>query len=248
MPDIFSVSQLNQYLACPRKYRYRYLDHLEPESKSASMAFGSAIHGAIEWYWRERIAGKTPAIEDLHRMFGVEWAAQLAGGDLAFDEKKPEEMRGTGQHLLNLFVDRFAGEVPSDVEARFEVALYDPRTGVVHPMPLVGYLDFVSPGVVGELKTAAKRTDPSSWSLQLCAYSFAMREKTGVGHRLKVVELITTKVPKIEVHEVVKSQADEAWFLEVAVEALSAIARGAFHPSPGWMCPRCEYRKACRGA
>ena len=247
MPDVFSVSQLNAYLGCPRKYRFRYLDRREPESKSAAMAFGSAMHGAIEWYWRERIQGRVPSLADAQRMFRVEWTAQKAGGDLAFDEKNPDDMQATGEQLIALFIERFGADVPSDVEVKFEVALHDPRSGVVHPMPLIGYMDFVSPGVVGELKTASKRTDPSAWSLQLSAYSFAMREQTGRGHKLKVIELITTKTPKLEVHEVEKTEAEEAWFLEVAVEALDGIERGAFHPIPGWMCPRCEFRRACRG-
>ena len=30
------------------------------------------------------------------------------------------------------------------------------------------------------------------------------------------------------------------------VEVHDAIPRGAFPPNPSWMCPRCEFRGACR--
>jgi len=246
MPEIFSVSQLNAFLACPRKYRYRYVDRREPERKSAALAFGAAMHGAIEWYWRERIEGRVPALSDAQRMFGVEWAAQVSGGDLDFDDRDPSGMKATGGQLLALFLAGLGDQVPTDVEAKFEVEIHDPTTGEVHPTPLVGYVDFVAPGIVGELKTASRRTDPSMWDLQLSAYSFAMRRKTGLPHKVRVVELVTTKVPKIEVHEVVKTVVDEDWFLEVAIRALQSIALGSDHPVPGWMCLRCEYAHACR--
>ena len=44
MPDRISVSQVTSYLLCPRKYRFRYIDKLEPEHRSANMAYGSAVH------------------------------------------------------------------------------------------------------------------------------------------------------------------------------------------------------------
>lgn len=66
--------------------------------------------------------------------------------------------------------------------------------------------------------------------------------------RLRVVQLVKTKVPKIEVEELWIGDREEAWFVEVAVEVFDAISLGAFPPNPSWMCPRCEYRGACRGA
>ena len=245
-PDHLSVSQVTTYLGCPRKYRFRYLDKREPEVKSANLAFGSAVHSAIEWWQMERIAGRVPDPDRALRMFRADWTAQLADPLLDLEEKTPEDYAALGEALVRLFMERFASEPPLlAVEQRFEVALHDARGRL--EVPLVGYLDGVGESLVWELKTAARKTAVSEYALQLAAYSYAVRETTGVRPTIRVVELIKTKVPKIEVEEVTLSDGDEAWFVEVAGEVWAAISAGAFHPSPSWMCQRCEHRRACRG-
>ena len=246
-PEIFSVSQVTTYLSCPRKYRFRYLDRREPEHRSADLALGSAVHSAIEWYQVERIAGVEPELSSVLRIFRCDWHSQGALGDLTFDEdEKPEDLNQLGRELVRLFVERFRDEPPpSAVEERFEVFVRHPKTGALLPVPLVGYFDLVGPGYVGEMKTTARRSPVSAWSLQLSAYSHAQRRLTGERPTMRVIQLVKTKVPKVEVEELVVSEQEENWFVEVAVEVYAAITAGAFPPSPSWMCGRCEYRRAC---
>ncbi|MBI4438198.1 PD-(D/E)XK nuclease family protein [Candidatus Uhrbacteria bacterium] len=248
LPPYLSVSQVTSWLRCPRAYRYRYLVKREPESRSGNLAFGSAVHSAIEWWQGERIAGREPDVDRALRIFRADWTAQTADSLLDLEDRSPGELQAVGEALVRLFVERFTGETPPGaVEHRFEVVLRDPATGAPLPVPLVGYLDALSDGLAWELKTAARKTAISEYALQLAAYSYAVRETTGVRPRLRVVELIKTKVPKIEVEETMLTDREEAWFVEVAVEVYDAITRGAFPPNPSWMCPRCEYRGACRG-
>lgn len=248
MVDHLSVSQVTTYLGCPRKYRFRYFDKREPELRSANLGFGSAVHSAIEWWQSERIAGRGPDPDRALRMFRADWNAQLADPILDLEEKTPEEFTVLGEALVRLFIARFTTEPPPiAVEQRFEVDIRDRHTGEPFPVPLVGFLDGVGDGVIWELKTAARKTPVADYAMQLAAYSYAVRETTGVRPVVRVIELIKTKVPKIEVEEVIVSDREEAWFVEVAGEVLQAIATGAFPPSPSWMCQRCEHRKACRG-
>lgn len=248
----FSVTQLTTYLSCSRKYKFRYIERREPEYRSADLALGSAVHSAIEWWQTERIAGRSPVEADALRVFRADWCAQGAAGDLCFDGKDPEEMKILGEALVRLFVERFTPEPPPQaVEQRFEIDLPFVWVdgGITHPMVLVGYFDFALEGVVGEIKTTGRKAPPTDWILQLSAYSFASRTLSGVRPRMRVVELVKTKTPKVEVEEVTLTQRDEDWFLEVAREALASIQAGAFHPVPDtWACSRCEYRKACRGS
>ena len=116
------------------------------------------------------------------------------------------------------------------------------------PLPLLGFLDFVADGMVGEIKTTARKNKPSSWLFQLTAYAYAMRKKTGTLPKAKVIQLVKTKTPKIEITEVEVTEADVAWFLEVTAEVYDAITAGAFFPNPGWLCPRCEHRGVCRAS
>ncbi len=248
LPPYLSVSQVTTWLACPRKYKLRYLDKRDPESRSGNLAFGSAVHSAIEWWQGERIAGREPDLDRALRIFRADWTAQVADPLLNLEDRTPEELQAVGEALVRLFVERFAGEPPpTAVEQRFEVVLRDPRTGTPLPVPLVGFLDAIAPGVAWELKTAARKSGVSDYMLQLSAYSYAVRRNTGDRPTVRVVQLVKTREPKIEVVEISVSDRDEAWFCEVAVEVYDAIVRGAFPPSPSWMCPKCEYRGACRG-
>lgn len=248
-PPYLSVSQVTTYLGCPRKYRFRYVEKREPEKRSADLALGSVVHAAVEWWETERIAGSVPDVESVLRMFRIDWHSQLATAEYDFEEKSPEDMKLLGEALVRLYVERFASESPpAAAELRFEVPLVDPRTGLPLPLPLVGFFDQVGAGYVGEIKTAARKTAVESYGLQLAAYSYATKQLTGERPKLRVVELIKTKVPKIEVEEVTLTDRDEAWFVEVAAETLGSIERRAFHPSPGWMCGNCEFWRACRRA
>ncbi len=47
-----SHSQLFTYLNCSLKYRFQYVEHRPPERISIALPFGSAIHSAIEMYYR----------------------------------------------------------------------------------------------------------------------------------------------------------------------------------------------------
>jgi len=247
-PDHFSVSQLTTYLACPRKWRLRYIDEVEPERTSADLVLGGAVHSAIEWWQTARIEGREVDLAGAQRIFRADWDAGIAAPKVEFNGSTSAEMRILGAELVRLFVEHFTAQPPPEaVEERFEVALRDPATGMEHGLPLVGYQDYVAGEVVGEIKTASRKQQLSNWDLQLAAYSYAHRETTGCKPRLQVVQLVKTKEPKLEVTETEISDEQEAWFLEVAISALGSIESGAFHPTPSWMCPRCEYRRACRG-
>lgn len=248
-PPYLSVSQVTTYLGCPRKYKFRYIDKLEPEKRSAELALGSAVHSAIDWWMTERREGRSPTPEATQKLFAVDWLAQTATNEYDFEDSSPEEYRVLGNQLVALFLGRFAAESPAvNSEERFEVFLVNPRTGEPLPVPLVGVFDLVNEDGIGEIKTTARKSSPDAWGLQLAAYSLAWRATRGTKPRMRVIQLIKTKVPKIEVCDADITERDEAWFCEVAVGAYDSILLGAFHPVPGWMCGGCEYWKACRKA
>jgi putative RecB family exonuclease len=45
-----SFTQIDQYLRCPLRYRFNYVDRLEPDFVPAALAFGSGIHGAAAFF------------------------------------------------------------------------------------------------------------------------------------------------------------------------------------------------------
>jgi PD-(D/E)XK nuclease superfamily len=48
---IYSYTQISQYLACPRRYRHRYLDGWQEKDTRAAMLFGRAFERALAAYF-----------------------------------------------------------------------------------------------------------------------------------------------------------------------------------------------------
>ena len=53
-----SFSQLDQYLRCPLRYSFVYMDRLEPDFVPAARAFGSGIHASAAYFFRAAAQGK----------------------------------------------------------------------------------------------------------------------------------------------------------------------------------------------
>ncbi len=241
-----SPSRVTLYLLCPRKYKFRYLEKRVQERISANFVLGSAVHAAIEWWQRRRIEGTEVELRHVLAIFRADWFGGTNGLEIDYGKREAASYKETGLGLVELYVQRFNGEEPpDDVELGLEAEVPDVVNGGVLPAPLLGYIDASKGNVITEVKTAARKNAVWHWGLQLAAYSFAWREKTGVRPRMRVVQLIKTKDAKIEVDELMLSDRDEAWMLEVFSEVHDAVRRGAFPPNKSWMCPSCEYRDAC---
>ena len=100
---ILSVSQVNAYLACPLKYRFQYVDQIPRPWRVAAMAFGSSIHAAVEWFHRERLAGRTPDVTEVLKIFDADWYAQNLE-PLVFSERESKDgLLSKGREMLQLF-------------------------------------------------------------------------------------------------------------------------------------------------
>ena len=63
---LYSYTQISQYLSCPRRYRYRYLDGWKEKETRAAMLFGFAFEQALFAYFRR---------DDPGAVLFREWAA-----------------------------------------------------------------------------------------------------------------------------------------------------------------------------
>ena len=62
----YSYTQISQYLTCPRRYRYRYLDGWKEKDTRAAMLFGRAFEQALGAFFRR---------EDPGAVLFAEWSA-----------------------------------------------------------------------------------------------------------------------------------------------------------------------------
>lgn len=237
VPGYTSASQLLTYASCPRKYEYVYVLGLQSARKSLALSFGSAVHGAIGWWFAERLDGRTPSIPDAEQIFAADLAADVEPSTAESPEVQEAELRG--RRLVRLYLERY-GDLPvAAVEQPFEMDIHDPVTGEILPRRLRGYFDLVlEDGRVIEIKTSARawgRTADMRRHLQVNAYAFA----TG-----KVVEahvLVKKKDPTIEVFRIEQNN----WWLAAVVTLERAILSGIFPPAPSAMCSTCDFEKNC---
>src|SRR5438093_8127636 len=72
--DYFSFSSIRAYQACPLRYYFRYVAGLPEESVAATLVFGTSIHRAIEFYFRELLTGNAaPSTAALLEQYQIGW-------------------------------------------------------------------------------------------------------------------------------------------------------------------------------
>jgi PD-(D/E)XK nuclease superfamily len=90
----FSYTQISQYLACPRKYRYRYRDGWQEKDNQAAMLFGRVFELALAAYFRH---------EDAPGLMFQEWE-QFRNASLEYPNGSTwDDMLRQGLQLLNRF-------------------------------------------------------------------------------------------------------------------------------------------------
>ncbi len=90
----YSYTQLAQYLACPLRYRYRYLDGWQEKETRASMLFGRTFEKAVAAYFRRE--------DPTHALF-QEWVASK-DAELEFPQGTTwDDMLQQGVKLLERF-------------------------------------------------------------------------------------------------------------------------------------------------
>src|ERR1700674_5313366 len=121
----YSYTQINQYLACPRRYKHHYLDGWKEKDTRAAMLFGRAFEQALAAYFRR---------EDSAAALYKEWAVHR--------ETSLEYSKGnTWDHMLQQgiqLLERFAQDD--------RIRIRQPRRNlqVKFTRPLTGSNNFVA--------------------------------------------------------------------------------------------------------
>jgi putative RecB family exonuclease len=246
---VISVSQVQTYLACPLKYRFQYVDKIPRPWRVAAIAFGSSIHAAVEWFQRERLAGRVPDLPQVLQIFEADWYAQNLEPLVFSDRESQDGLLEKGRAMLSLYLEAANGAHPVAVEQPFELDLANPETGEVFDLRLRGVVDLVEVGdVLLDLKTAGRTLEQGGLErhLQLSTYALAFFLLTGRMPKLRLDMLLKTVKPRLERHMTSRSVEDLAWIASLIRHVAAAIRGEHFFPSPSWRCTECEYFAHCQ--
>jgi CRISPR/Cas system-associated exonuclease Cas4 (RecB family) len=238
----YSYTQISQYLACPRRYRHRYLDGWKEKDTRAAMLFGRAFELALGAFFRR---------EDPGDVLFREWSA-CKNQDLEFSDRDSwDRMLEQGIMLLTRFCqeDRIRIAQPRrNLQIKF--------TRHVGQNEFVAYIDGIGEldgkRCLLEWKTSASRYSEEPAGLlaldpQLVCYSWMsgiadVAQIVFVRRRLVEIQYLRTTITEEQRHE----------FGHLVQNTIRRIESAEFLPHSGIRfpqnpCTSCPYIGLCLG-
>jgi CRISPR/Cas system-associated exonuclease Cas4 (RecB family) len=239
----YSFTQISQYLACPRRYRHRYLDGWQEKDYRAAMLFGRAFEKALAAYFRREDAAVT---------FFNEWSAYRDSGLTYSGNDTWDRMLQEGFQLL----DRFAQED----RVRVPRPRRNQQIKFTRPIPggndFVAYIDAIGrvdgTECVIEWKTTSARYQEEPDGLlaldpQLVCYSWI----TGISEVAQVV-FVRKRLVETQYLRTTITEAQRQEFAALLDDTVQQIDSGRFLPHSGIRFPQnpclsCAYVGLCLG-
>lgn len=108
---VFSNSRLSTYEQCPLKYKYQYVDKIEPEEGGDTVeAFmGSRVHEALEKLYNDLKLQKRNTLENLLQYFNSRWEKNWTDDIVIVKQGyTAENYRKTGEKCISDYYNRYA--------------------------------------------------------------------------------------------------------------------------------------------
>jgi hypothetical protein len=239
----YSYTQIAQYLACPLRYRYRYLDGWREKETRAGLLFGRAFEQALGALFRR---------EDPGCALFEAWS-QYQNQPLEYPKNESwEQMLEQGIHLLERFVQDDRVRIPNprrNLQIKFSRPIANNNEFVAY-IDAIGQLD--GERSVIDWKTTGARYPEEPLGLlaldpQLVCYSWITREPN-VGF----VVFVRKRLVEVQYLRATISQAQRDSFSTMVASAIQQIeaahfpARGGIRfPQNG--CLSCAHLGLCLG-
>jgi putative RecB family exonuclease len=260
-----SNSQIFIYSQCSLKYQFQYVEHRPPERISIALPFGSAIHSAIEMYYRAvKNSGNPEPLEAIIGRFEDCLSLDLDHSDIPVIYKKEapdmDSVIKMGKAILKSFYESvdLKGMEIVDVEMPLSATLYTDE-GQQTDFKLIGVIDLLLMDenrelIVVDNKTAAKPMAQSTADddTQMTAYSYLLAANKFIFPTAPVkcrFDLLRKlKKPKVQHVYTSRTSADRKRFAKLSNAILAAVAAQIFFPKTSWMCGDCAHKRACQQA
>jgi putative RecB family exonuclease len=241
-----SYSQISTYMACPLKYKFHYMDAVEPEFTPVSLAFGAAIHEAVATYYQNRLEGNNLSPSEMLGVYRHEWMKQE--NIRFFNGDNEASLAAKAEQLLTVFHSGISlTTIILGVEERFDMPMDN--------MPsFLGFIDLIEQDAennitIVDLKTASKKPTDTNvhQNLQLTAYSLGAQALgfNGPETKCRLDVLTKTKAPELLTYETVRTEVDRKRFVSLVKGVWRGIEQGVWFPKHDWHCVQCAYKTHC---
>ena len=250
-----SASSIGDYIDCGLLYKFGRIDKIQVESKSDALEFGSAIHGALADFHKEKMMGTFMTIKDLQHSFEVHWR-RIAEyrDDIKYAEGNTfETILLQGKELLTAYYNKACWK---DFEVIAVEEAFSFRIDGCS-MPIIGACDLIEKDsaeiiIITDFKTSARAysVDEVDRNFQLTLYQMALKANGYQDHEilLRFDALIKTKQPKFDSYYTTRGDVDEIRARKKIIEVSKAISKGIFIPNDSatnWKCKHCSFKKNC---
>ncbi len=253
--NTLSASALQTWIDCPRKFRLTRIDRVEPAFRAVALAFGSAWHDALGFVLFAHERGETVGRDEQRQRFRDALAHELRtdGPPVLYEDDEDEpSLADRGVGMLDAFVADFPlPERVLGIEVPFDVELYDPETGEVLDVPLIGSIDAVveerGKPVVLEFKSGRRRWSDEKIAHDLQATTYRIGAKSRGLSEPEQRLVVTTKSarPQVQIERLVRTDADERELMDTATNVVRALEAGVDHRVRSWRCQSCPVEGAC---
>jgi CRISPR/Cas system-associated exonuclease Cas4 (RecB family) len=239
---IYSYTQISQYLTCPRRYRYRYLEGWKERDSRAAMLFGHAFEQALGACFRG---------EDPGAVLFREWSACKDQNLQYSNNDSWDRMLDQGMMLLIRFCQD--GRVHLSQPRRNQQIKFTRTMGTsdfIAFVDAIGYLD--GKRVLLEWKTSSARYpgEPAgllSLDPQLACYSWM----TGIAQVAQVV-FVRKRQVEVQYLQATISEEQRSEFGRLVEDTIRRIESAEFSPHSGIRFPQnpcntCPYLGLCLG-
>jgi CRISPR/Cas system-associated exonuclease Cas4 (RecB family) len=221
---IYSYSQINQYLSCPRAYRHRYLEGWKEKDTRANLIFGRAFEQALSSYFRGEDSGLR-----LHD----EWA-KFRSTELDYGRGDTwDSMLTQGVMLLERFCQENRVQVvhpESHVQVKVTRQL-SPQSQFVSYIDAIGELDG-TPSIIEWKTTSARYAEAPSGLLALDPQLLCYSWMTGQPNVAMVV-FVRKRAPEIQYLHTTISHEQREQYAELVEDTIRQIESASFLPHTG---------------
>ena len=231
--------KIDDYLTCPRKYKYVNITPIKMSSEPVVM-YGSSIHKALEFLFKAKMNGVTPTLPQALGVYKDAWEAE---GFISPEHEKRKFDRGI-ESMTDFFNSQFSKIHPLAVEKKFKFK--------IDGIPVLGKFDLIERGKGGEIiitdfKTTEKMDEASAKkrvkdSNQLKIYALGYCAQEG-----KLPDFLSLFFIDAKIRERIAPDKKTMEETEIMIkQAAAGIDSGNFGATPDFMkCQYCAFRKYC---
>lgn len=247
---MYSHSKLSSFEQCKQKYKFRYIDKIEPDFKqSIESHLGSAVHDTFEWLYNEVLRDKLPALDEVLEFYINRWQQNL--NDQIKIVKEDCTQEDYFEKGIKFIADYYLKHQPFkdgtlELEKRIYITL-DPNS----PHKLVGYIDRVvynkekAQYEVHDYKTANSLPDRKKFEQdrQLALYAIGIKQLHGNHHPVLLTWHYLSynmRIDSSRTNEQLEKLKKDTLKLIHEIEQTKE-----FPPTETVLCNWCEYRSSC---